>query len=203
MDGHPSVRYRERDEGGTVRRGALALLLLGIATPAAGAPDLPGAARALVATPFRVTGDALGAGGLVGASALGLCGDGLALVDANPWTEPILFGVASGALRRLALGLSQGSTGALEGLRAEDVERLPEPREAYLENAPGAGRLDTALTGLGALRLALEDAVAGPTLFALRGAGARAAAEAVAGWTRDERIRVLGPLVREAAAPPE
>lgn len=186
-----------------MRRVALAALLLGIARPAVAAPDPVGAARALVTAPLRVAGDAIGASGLVGASALGLCGDGLALADANRWTQPILGGIASGALRRLALGLSQGATGALEGLRAEDVERLPEPREAYLENAPGAGRLDTALTGLGALRLAAEDAVAGPILFALRGAGARSAAERVAGWTRDERIRVLGPLAREAATDPE
>ncbi|MFI5316521.1 MAG: hypothetical protein ACHQ6T_12535 [Myxococcota bacterium] len=180
-----------------MKTGVLALLLLALAPRAVAAPDVGGALRALVATPLRVTGDALGAGGLLAASALGLCGDGLALADANRWTEPILFGVASGALRRLALGVSQGSTGALEGLRAEDIERLPEPREAYLENAPGAGRLDTALTGLGALRLALEDALSGPLLFALRGAGAHAAADAVAGWSRDERIRALGPLVHE------
>ena len=176
--------------------GCALALLLGSGRVTAG-PDPEGAARALVAPPFSVAGDAIGAAGLVGASALGLCGDGLSLLDANPLTKPILFGVGSGAVRRTALGLSQGSTGFLEGLRAEDVQRLPEPDSAYLENAPGVGRLDTALTGLGALRLLVEDALAGPTLFALRGAGARGAAETVAGWTRAERIRVLGPLVNE------
>ncbi len=85
----------------------------------------------------------------------------------------------------------------MEGLRAEDIERLPEPSVAYLQNAPGAGRLDTFLTGLGSLRLALEDALAGPPLVLLRAVGARAAAEHVADWQRDERIRVLGPLARE------
>lgn len=177
--------------------------MLGLAARAHAAPDVGGALRALVATPFRVTGDVLGAGGLLAASALGLCGDGIALADANRWTEPILFGVGSGAVRRLALGVSQGATGVLEGLRAEDVERLPEARAAYLENAPGVGRVDTALTGLGALRLGVEDALAGPALFALRAAGAREAAERVAGWARDERIGALGPLAREAAADPE
>ena len=178
-------------------RSGLALLLLAVAAPAHAGPDIGGALRALVATPLRVTGDAVGAGGLVGAAALGLCGDGLSLIDANRFTQPILFGVASGAVRRVSLGVSQGATGVLEGLRAEDIERLPEAREAYLDNAPGVGRLDTALTGLGALVLGVEDAVAGPALFALRAIGASSAADSVARFTRDERIRTLGPLVRE------
>ncbi|HTO08560.1 MAG TPA: hypothetical protein VMR86_16045 [Myxococcota bacterium] len=180
---------------------ALVACLLALAPQAHAGPDPGGALRALLATPFRVTGDALGAAGLVTASAVGFLGDTLALADANRFTEPVLFGLVSGAVRRTALGVSQLSTGALEGLRAEDVERLPEPREAYLDNAFGAGRLDTALTGLGALRLGLEDAFAGPALFAVRMAGAGSAAAAVAGFTRDERIRVLGPLVREGDAP--
>jgi len=180
-----------------VLRPALALLLLAMAAPAAAAPDPAGAVRALLATPFRVGGDAIGAAGLVTASALGLCADGLSLVDANRFTKPVLFGVTSTPVRWLALGVSQGSTGFLEGLRAEDVERLPEASETYLENAPGMGRIDTALTGLGALRIGLEDAVTGPALFALRAVGARGAAAAVDDFSRAERIRVLGPLVRE------
>jgi hypothetical protein len=178
-------------------RFALALLLLAAAAPAGAAPEPGAAARALLATPFRVGGDAIGAAGLVTASALGLCADGLSLVDANHFTRPFLFGALSTPVRWLALGVSHGSTGFLEGLRAEDVERLPEAQEAYLENAPGAGRLDTALTGLGALRLGLEDAVTGPTLFALRAVGASGAAVGVSDFARAERIRVLGPLVRE------
>lgn len=105
-------------------------------------------------------------------------------------------------MRRVALALSQGSTGLLEGLRAEDVERLPEPSVAYLENAPGAGRLDTLLIGLGSLRLALEDALGGPALVLLRISGANGSAEQVSGWMRRERIRVLGPLVDEASVEP-
>ena len=69
-----------------------------------------------------------------------------------------------------------------------------------LANAPGAGRLDTLLTGLGSLRLALEDALAGPALLLLRASGARGAAERVELWQRDERIRVLGPLSQEPGA---
>jgi hypothetical protein len=82
----------------------------------------------------------------------------------------------------------------MEGLRAEDVERLPEARAAYLENAPGVGRFDTFVTALGSLRLALDDALGGPAQAVLRLVGARDTAERVAGWQRDERIQVLGPL---------
>ncbi len=163
--------------------------------PARAGPDLDGAAGALVSTPFRVAGDLIGAVGLSSASLVGLAGDVVALVDDNAVTHPVLRGIPSGCVRRVALALSQGATGLMEGLRAEDVERLPEPPAAYLENAPTAGRLDTLLTGLGSLRLAVEDAVAGPALVLLRASGAREPAETVAGWQRDERIRVLGPLV--------
>jgi hypothetical protein len=100
-------------------------------------------------------------------------------------------------VRRVALALSQGGTGLLEGLRAEDIERLPEPSVAYLENAPGAGRLDTLLIGLGSLRLAVGDAVGGPALVVLRLVGAEQTADGIDGFMRDERTRVLGPLVRE------
>lgn len=139
----------------------------------------------------------IGAAGLSAASVVGLAGDGVALIDANRFSKPVLQGVPSGCLRRVALALSQGSTGLLEGLRAEDVERLPEPSVAYLDNAFGAGRLDTLLTGLGSLRLAVEDALGGPTLVLLRLAGAKQSADRVDGFMRDERTRVLGPLARE------
>lgn len=170
------------------------------ARPAHAGPDLDGAAAALVSTPFRVAGDLVAVGGLSAASIVGLAGDGLALVDDNALTRPVLRGIPSTCVRRVALALSQGSTGLMEGLRAEDIERLPEPRAAYLENAPGVGRLDTLVTGLGSLRLAVEDAVGGPALVLLRATGARGAADWIANLQRDERIRVLGPLVDEPSA---
>jgi hypothetical protein len=177
-------------------------LTLGSGVARAG-PDAAGAVRALGATPFRVGGAAVGGSALLGAAALGTLGDALSLADANRWTSPILFGVGSGAVKRVALGLSQGGTGFLEGLRAEDVERLPEARAAYLGNAPFLGRLDTAWTGLGSLRLGAEDTFAGPALCLLRAVGARGPASSLAGFVRDERLRVLGPLVREQAQPEE
>ena len=178
---------------------AVAWLFAGAQSAVAG-PDFAGAADALVSTPFRVSGDLIGAGGLSAAAVVGLAGDGVALFDDNPLTRPVLRGIPSTCVRRVALALSQGSTGLLEGLRAEDVERLPEPRVAYLENAPSAGRLDTLLTGLGSLRLALEDALGGPALVLFRAVGARGAAQSVSDWQRDERIRVLGPLAQETVA---
>ena len=171
--------------------------MLAAARTSQAGPDPSGAAEALVSTPFRVAGDAIGAVGLSAASVVGLAGDGVALLDANRFTEPVLRGIPSTCVRRVALALSQGSTGLMEGLRAEDVERLPEPGVAYLENAPGVGRLDTLLTGLGSIRLAVEDALLGPTLVLLRISGASESAESVTEWLRDERIRVLGPLARE------
>ncbi len=121
----------------------------------------------------------------------------MALVDANRFTKPVLQGIPSGCVRRVALALSQGSTGLMEGLRAEDVERLPEPAAAYLDNAPGAGRFDTLLIGLGSLRLVVEDALGGPALVLLHISGANETAESVLRWTANERTRVLGPLARE------
>jgi hypothetical protein len=151
-------------------------------------PDPAGAVRALVATPFRVAGDAVGAGSLLGASLLGTFGDAVSLAD-----DPYGLALLSGPVKRLALGVSQGGTGFLEGLRAEDIERLPEPRAAYLGNAPFLGRLDTAWTGLGVIRLSLEDTLTGPALFALRLAGASGAADSVSAFVRNEQLAVLGP----------
>jgi hypothetical protein len=185
-----------------LRHAIAAALILTAARSAHAGPDLAGAADALVSTPFRVAGDLVGVAGLSAASVVGLIGDGVALLDANPLTYPVLHGIPSGCVRRVALALSQGSTGLMEGLRAEDIERLPEPSVAYLQNAPGAGRLDTLLTGLGSLRLGLLDALAGPALVVLRASGAHATAERVSGWQHDDRIRVLGPLAQETGEDP-
>ena len=179
-----------------------AALWLGAGSAAAG-PDPGGALEAIALTPFRVAGDAVGALGLTGAALVGLAGDGVSLLDANPLTRPVLRGIASGGVRRVAWALSAGSTGVMEGLRGEDVERLPEARAAYLENAPGVGRFDTFVTALGSLRLAFDDALGGPTQGVLRLVGARSAADRVAGWQRDERIQVLGPLAPGAGGETE
>jgi hypothetical protein len=199
MARHVSVRDVGRRASGIAVAAALWL-----GAPAAWAgPDPGGALEALALTPFRVAGDALGAAGLAGAALVGLAGDGVSLLDANVVTRPVLRGVASGGVRRVAWALSAGSTGVMEGLRGEDVERLPEARAGYLENAPGVGRFDTFVTALGSLRLALDDALGGPAQGVLRLVGARATADRVAGWQRDERIQVLGPLAPGAGGEAE
>lgn len=178
-------------------------LILGLATLATAtlvpadraraSPDPEGALRALLEAPPTLLGNTLGAGGLIAAAGLGLAGDALSLIDANPATRPFLRGVVSRALRRTALGISWTATGALEGLRAEDIERLPEARATYLAAAPGVGRLDTLLDGLGAARLAVGDLFAAPGLAALRLVGSAERGRALARRRREARIRLLGP----------
>lgn len=165
-----------------------------LARPAHAAADPVGAVRALVGGTFSAAGDLIGGAGLVLASGLGTLGDLLGLVDHNPLTRHVLFGVASRPTQALALGVSNGTTGLLEGLRGEDVERLPEPPAAYLDTAPTAGRVDTLLTGLGALALAPGDLLAAPALFALRAVGAGQTADRLERSRADARTSALGPL---------
>jgi len=173
------------------------LLLLGVlAMPggaAAGWPDPPGALAAAVDMPLRAVGSAIGGVGLVGASLVALAGDAVAVIDANRWTEPWLRGTASGVVHRGALLVSSASTSALEALRGEDIERLPEAHAAYLSAAPGVGRLDTALTGGAALRLAAGDLLSWPPLVVLRLVGAEQTADRLAASRHDARVATLGP----------
>jgi hypothetical protein len=161
---------------------------------ACGAPDLDGAIAALVSGPLAATGDALGGAGLVAAAGCGSTADVVALVDANRLTSPLLRGTASRTLLRLALGLSWTSTGLLEGLRGEDIERLPEARATYLSAAPGVGRVETLTGGIRSLGLALSDALSTPPLVILRLVGARGPAERLARRQENARIDALGPL---------
>jgi hypothetical protein len=172
---------------------ALLAALAWLPLPAAGAPDPAGALEAAVDMPLRAVGSALGGVGLVGASLLGLAGDALHAIDANRLTRPVLRGVFSDVVYRGAWLVSGVSTSALEALRGEDIERLPEARAAYLEAAPLVGRLDTALTGGAALRLAAGDLVAWPALVVLKLVGAENTAERLAASRTDARVSALGP----------
>ena len=179
--------------------GVTALTLAGLGAPAAAdadldrGPDPLGALRTLAEAPPTLVANSFAAGGLVMAAGVALTGDAISLVDANPATRPVLRGVASRAVRRLALAISWTATGALEGLRVLDVERLPEARATYLEAAPGVGRFDTLLDGLGAARLAVGDLLGAPWLATLQLIGSAERAEAFASRRRDARIRFLGP----------
>ena len=156
-------------------------------------PDPPGALVAAIDMPLRVTGSAIGGVGLIAAALLGTAGDLVRLVDGNRFTEPVFRGVLSGAVHRGALLVSSASTGVLEGLRGEDVERLPEAHATYLEADPFVGRVDTGLTGVSALALAIGDLVAWPPLVVLRLVGAEETADRLAAARDDARVSALGP----------
>lgn len=181
----------------------LCISLMGVAAagPAAGQPDPRGALAALARAPATLAGNALGSAGLVGAASLGLAGDAVSAIDHNRLSRPLLHGFASRSLHGLALVVSWSATGALELLRGEDIERLPEAPATYLAAAPTAGRLDTLLAGAGALRLALGDVLAAPVLAVLSAAGARERAARLRQRRHEARVRALGPDPAPTAAP--
>jgi len=187
------------------RIAALLLLASALALPSGAAaawPDPPGAVSAAIDMPLRAGGSAIGGLGLIGASLVALAGDAVAVVDANRWTEPWLRGAASGVVHRGALLVSTVSTSALEALRGEDIERLPEAHAAYLSAAPGLGRMDTALTGGAALRLAAGDLLSWPPLVVLRLVGAERTADRLAASRLDARVAALGPSPLPAGGVP-
>ena len=172
-----------------------ATLVAGIQPWSASAGPEPGhALDALVAGPARAVGDAVAGVGWVAAAGTAAAGDLLSLADAQRWTRPLLRGLGSNAAHRLALGISWTATGFLEGLRAEDIERLPEAPATYLSAAPGVGRLHILLEGLRALGLSLSDALSTPALVGLYLAGLGGPAGRLAQRQRDARTRGLGPL---------
>jgi hypothetical protein len=160
----------------------------------AAAPDPVGALVDLARAPLTVSGDAIGGVGLCAAAAIATAGDAVALVDANRFTRPLLRGLASGFVQRAALVVSWTSTGALEALRGEDIERLPESSATYLEAAPFTGRLDTLTDGLAAGRLAIGDLLHAPLGVGARLVGARASADRLAVRRAEARTNALGPL---------
>jgi hypothetical protein len=168
----------------------VALLVLLDPTPALAAPDPLGAWAELIGTPLRVTGDLLGATGLFAAAAVALGGDVFAVLDARRGPP----GPVSGPIHRIAMAVSHGGTGMMEGLRDEDIERFPEARTTYVTARPGRGRIDTLLSGGGAVRLAVRDVWSGPALTVLRLVGASGWAGRVSKGRDELRIRLLGPL---------
>ena len=166
-------------------------------------PDPLGAVAALAQGSSRAAGDVIGGAGLVGAAGIALGGDGIALLDDNRLTRPALRGVLSGATHHAALAVSWSSTGVLEALRAEDIERLPEAIETYRSAAPFVGRLDTALSGAAALRLGVGDVCWAPVLSLLRLVGADEQASALIRRRTEARISALGPepLLRRGPEP--
>ncbi len=157
------------------------------------APDVDGALESLIGGPLRAAGSVVGGAGMIASAGIGLAGDVVSLVDRNPITRPILHGAVSRALQRVALGLSWTTSGLMEGLRAVNIERLPEGSAAYLLAGPGVGRLDTTLGGLGALRLGISDVVTTLPLALLRVSGVQALAKRLLQRQVDLQVQTLGP----------
>jgi hypothetical protein len=169
----------------------LAFALL-VAPGARAQPDIDGAVDALISTPFDTFGDVAGSAGMMFGALGGLTGDIVALVDDNEVTRVLLRGVFSTTIRRLSLSTSQTFTGAMEGMRAEDLNGLPEPIAHYMDPKDMSGRVDTFTKGLGALQLAVVDTVGNPTQFLMRLVGATSQADSVAKWQTDSRNNWVG-----------
>jgi hypothetical protein len=156
-------------------------------------PDPAGAGLSLVDSALRAGGDAIGGAGLLAGAAVATAGDLVGLIDDNRLSAPVLRGLVSRPSKRVAMAVSWGGTALLEALRGEDIERLPEAPATYLEADPFLGRVDTALTGAGALWLAVYDLATAPALATLRLCGARGAADSIERFRTEARVRALGP----------
>ncbi len=157
------------------------------------APDVDGALESLIGGSLRAAGSVVGGTGMIASAGIGLAGDVVSLVDRNPITRPILHGAVSRALQRVALGLSWTTSGLMEGLRAVNIERLPEASATYLLAGPGVGRLDTTLGGLGALRLGISDAVTTIPLALLRVSGVQGLTKRLLQRQVELQVQTLGP----------
>ncbi len=111
------IRAIRRATIGTVIATTLAIGVL--PAQAQAAPDIDGAVASLIAIPLDFFGNALGAMGLVFGSAGGVAGDIVAVVDNNEYTSILLRGLLSTPIKRLSMGVSQLSTGGMEGLRGD------------------------------------------------------------------------------------
>jgi len=169
-------------------------------TPATAMPEsrAGSAARELLGSWVGSLGDVAGANGLLIAAGVASGGDLFALLDRNRFTR----GYPSTVIHGVARLVSAAGTTALEGLRGEDVERWPEAEATYSSAAPGYGRLDTALSGLAALRMAFSDLFLGTgTAFAIA-LRKDELATALAERRRTDARRLLGPPPLPTAARP-
>jgi hypothetical protein len=176
---------------------AVAIGVAVCASSASAAPEPVAALGDLARAPLAVSGDVIGGVGLLSAAALATVGDVVSLLDDNR----VLRGFASRGVKVVARAVSWGGTQTLELLRWEDVERWPEAAATYRDAAPFAGRLDTAASGVGALNVAVRDALLAPPGALLRAVGAQGAAQSLASSRRDAALRLLGPPPAEPTTP--
>ncbi len=163
------------------------------------APDIDGAVDALISLPYNFFGNAIGAAGLIFASVGGLTGDIVAIVDNNEYSSILLRGLLSTPIKRLSLGLSQLSTGAMEGMRDDDFADFPQPSSAYTGSEGMMKHGSTFVTGLGAAVLIVTDGVLNVGLFLTRAVGANDLAGDLAGWQDDVRDDCVGKATSGAA----
>ncbi len=182
-------------------RSAVLIFSLALPHPSHAGPEPGKAWAALVETPLKTAGDLIGAVGLISASVVALAGDGVSFLDATYVPPGPLDGWVSGPIKRLAMTVSWTGTAALEGLRREDIERLPEDVATYRSAAPGRGRGTTFMTGIGAIRLAVRDLVTGPPLVVLHLVGANGLAERLERGNAEARTTLLGPLALRETNP--
>ena len=187
---------RRRAPRAETRLAALAIAGLLALAPAraSAAPDPIGAVREAVSLPLRVAGDAIGGTTTLAATGLALVGDALALVDRAPGVRRVARGAPSRGVHHVAFALSWSGARALEALRMEDIDRLPELRAAFVDTRPGAGRLDLAAGAVEVTLLALRDALRGVATVGARAIGARRTADALVARRGDARDAVLGAL---------
>ncbi len=149
--------------------------------PAAGAePDPGGALRSLWSIPLDAAGDAIGAGGLIGAVVIAIDADVVALVDDNGLAQPFLRGFASTPLRHTARALSESATAAVTGLRTRDASRRSESKPTDPRPEHGESHLRTVGRAFGSMGLIAVDSLANAGQFATYAVGASRPAELLA-----------------------
>ena len=156
------------------------------------APDIDGAVESLIALPYDFFGNALGSMGLLLGSAGGMAGDIVAVVDNNEYSSILLRGLLSTPIKRLSMGISQLSTGGMEGLRGEDFANLPEDASAYIGKDTVTQHFSGFGHGLGSAGLIVVDTLGNTAQFLTRIVGATDMAGDVGGWQDDMRNSWVG-----------
>ena len=184
------VRDIRRAVVGSVVAAVLALAVVPARVEAA--PDVDGAVDAFWSIPFDSLGNAFGAAGLMMASVGGLAGDIVAIVDNNEYTSILLRGLLSTPIKRMSSGLSQLSTGAMEGMRDDDFADFPQASSTYTGSEGMMKHASTFGSGLGAGVLVVTDALSNTGLFLTRAVGANGLAGDLAAWQDGVRDGCVG-----------
>ncbi len=119
------------------------------------------------------------------------------LVKENQFLFPLPVTAGTVTMTRSSnavVGSGTAFTGAMEGNRAQDFERYPEPISAYMDTKDPSERLDALSAGVGGIYVAITDAVGLPLLVLTRGAGVQGATDGIESWQKNVRERYLGPV---------